>query len=544
MNDIKELFKPTAKNVKQIFGDADSYYQIPDYQRPYSWKTEQIEQLWDDIYAAMEIKQETYFLGAIILTNPGDGYFEVVDGQQRLTTLTILLCVLRDFYLKKDNALINSIKSLVDSKYRLRLITQSHYQNRFEKEILDAIKLPQERLAKEEREEDPFINAVLIFKDKLKSIHNTDTVKKFFEYLMNRVILITITCSNQAYAIKLFQVLNARGLDLTNTDLIKSYLFGNCQKEKLAQLKASWIQIETIAEDADDDTDRMITYYGLSVLERNPRSTLSAELIDHKYFKTNDSNSIIFDMLKFSKAYKDLLGTESKLMYSFWYLPNDIYWKSILTTALYRGYKDFSALTKALRKLYWSYWIAGYTIAKIKQTSFNIIAWVKANKPISFIEREIDKKMKEDNVVAFMKDNLDGNVYSARWLKPLLVLIEYERTDDSKLIWINWDKDLQIEHILPIQWSTTHSWRVNWQEGLAEHWLQKFGNLTLLSGKKNVVASNASFKQKKVAYKKSHGGMTAFEITKEIAELDDWTETEIKKRHNQLKRDALRILGV
>lgn len=544
MDDIKELFKPQAKSIRQIFGDADSYYQIPDYQRPYSWKTEQIEQLWDDVYTAMEINQETYFLGALILTNSGGGYFEVVDGQQRLTTLTILLCVIRDLYFKKENALIDSIKSLVRGEYRLRLITQSNYQNRFEKEILDSVKLPPNRLTKEERDADPFINAVQIFKDKLKGVRGgNQAVKKFLEYLMDRVVLITITCSNQAFAIKLFQVLNTRGLDLNNTDLIKSYLFGNCEKDKLAQLKSSWNQIENIAEDVNDDTDRIITYYGLSVLERNPRSTLATDLLDHKNFKTKDPNSIVFEMLKFSKAYRNLDNTHTKLMYSFWYLPNDIYWKSILTTALCYDYKEFNQLAEQLRKFYWSYWIARYTISKIKQTSFNLIAWIKTNKPISFIDKEIEKKMREDNVRSIMKENLDGNVYGERWLKPLLLLVEYNRTDDSKLTWIDWDKNLQVEHILPEKWSTNPDWKKVWGEEQAELWQQRFGNLTLLSGKKNRVASNDSFKKKKVAYKKT-GGMTAFEITKELLELDEWVETEVKKRQANLKQEILKILDV
>jgi uncharacterized protein with ParB-like and HNH nuclease domain len=98
MEILKEIFKPQAKTIKQIFGDADSYYQIPDYQRPYSWKTEQIEELWEDVFLAMESKQESYFLGAIILASK-DGYFEVIDGQQRITTITVLLCVIRDLYL-------------------------------------------------------------------------------------------------------------------------------------------------------------------------------------------------------------------------------------------------------------------------------------------------------------------------------------------------------------------------------------------------------------------------------------------------------------
>lgn len=546
MDNIKELFKPQAKTVKQIFGDADSYYQIPDYQRPYSWGTEQIEQLWEDIYEAMELNQETYFLGAIILTSPGSSYLEVIDGQQRLTTLTILLCVIRDRYLGKDKALINSIKSLVDGAYRLRLITQSHIQNKFEKEILEGVEFPKHKLTEKEREADSFLNAALIFRDKLHSVKNVDKIKKFLDYIMNRVILITITCSNQASAIKLFQVLNTRGLDLTNTDVIKSHLFSNCDKEKVQQLKDSWIRIENIASDVGRDTDRLITYYGLSILGRNPSSALYAELIEHRDFKTKDSNSIVYDMLKFSEAYKQLYNTESKLMYSFWYLPND-YCRSILPTAFYKEYKEFSELAFQLRKLYWTYWIAGYTITKIKQTSFNVMAWIRTNKPLSFIKEELDKKMKEDNVIGYMKESLDREVYGKRWLTPLLLLVEYNRTDDAKLNWIKLDKDVQVEHILPGKWSSNTAWKKQWTNEQADRWLGKIGNLTLLSGKKNETASNRSFKDKKIAYKKTHDGkrkITAFEITKQVAEYSQWTEAEVKKRHQYLKQEIFEVLGV
>ncbi len=196
--DLSGIFKPEAKTIMKIFGDADSYYQIPDYQRPYSWNDEQIEQLWDDVYSAMESNDESYFLGPMILIRTKDGYFEVVDGQQRLTTLTILFCVLRDLYFKNDNKILNAIKSLVDQKYRLRLITQLHYQNQFEQEILDCVKFPQNKLTKKQRDENKFINAALIFREKLQSIENEDErITKLVTYLLNKVIMITITCSNQ-----------------------------------------------------------------------------------------------------------------------------------------------------------------------------------------------------------------------------------------------------------------------------------------------------------------------------------------------------------
>lgn len=548
---INEMFKTQAKSVRQIFGDADSYYQIPDYQRPYSWETKQIEELWDDVFSAMENKDSTYFLGATILTHTGDNYFEVVDGQQRLTTLTILLCVIRDIFLPKDKEITNSIQSLIDGKYRLRLITQSHNQTQFEKEVLAGLKFPGKHLSEEERERDPFLNAAIIFRDKLKSLKSAERVKEFVSYLMNKVVMITIISAKQSFAIRLFQVLNARGLPLSNADLIKSHLYAMCEsdKSKMPQVKQDWIKVEAIGKDVKDDVKKddaedLLTYYGYYVLERNPRTNLYSELVGSKHFKgISDPTRITYELVKFATCYKEIYNSHTKLLYSFWYLPNAVYWRSILVTARFCAYKDFEQLAILLRKLYYGYWISGYTITKIKQTSFNIIGWVKGNKPISYIQKQVDGKFKEDEVHKWVKESLDADAYVERWLKPLLLLIEYNRTDDSKISFIElWDRNLQVEHILPEKWSTNPTWKKLWDEESATHWLNKLGNLTLLSGKKNVVASNDSFSKKKLVYKKAHGGLTAFEITKEIAEKDGWTDKDAKARHNELKQEILKIL--
>lgn len=450
---------------------------------------------------------------------------------------------MRDLFLPQENILINSIKSLVDNQYRLHLITQSQYQDKFETEILEKVEFPIEKLTEKEREKDPFINAILIFQEKLQSLKTTKKVKEFLDYLMQRVILITIVASNQAFAVKLFQVLNTRGLDLTNTDIIKSYLYGSCEKSKRDQLKSTWSKIENIAGDVEEDLERLMRYYGLCILEKNPRTTLSAELLNHRSFKLKKSNKIAYEMCKFFEAYKEIFYTDSKLIFSFWNLPNEVYWKTIITTASYNRYNDFNGLAKLLRKFYYSYWIAGYTIAKVKQLSFNIIKWVKQNKPLSFVKKQVQQKMVKDKVVGDMKDALDREAYWERWHKPLLLLIEYNRTDDSKVTYIPWDRKLQTEHVLPEKWFKRKEWKRDWNKEAADYWLHRLGNLTLLSGSKNVVATNDPFKIKKIAYKKLHGGMTAFEISKEVAEETQWTEREVKKRHFKLKRELFDILG-
>jgi len=558
--DTTGIFIPEAKIIAKIFGDADSYYQIPDYQRPYSWEDEQIEQLWDDLYSAMESGDERYFLGPMILIRRKDGYFEyfeVVDGQQRLTTLTILFCVLRDLYgsdLEKfDKELVNSIqdavKSLVKGKLRLKLITQSNYQLKFEDDILNNVNFPTTELTKKQREEEKFINAALIFKEKLENLKKDggiETVKKFVEYILKNVEMITITCTQQAYAIKLFQVLNTRGLDLTPADLIKSYLYSNLSEDKdKSAFKSTWDQIEVLSKQMGESITDLLTYYEYYLLAQNPKRSLYEELIDK--FKGQDPKSVIYEFKKFVDSFNEVYQMDSKLVFSLWYLPNQIFWKAILTTAKFVKFDDFDELCNELRKVYYSYWIAGYTTSKVKQLSFNLISWVKDKKRLNDIKEEIDKKMALDNVYKRMSENLQNDVYGEPWLRSLLGVIEYQQTDDSKFSFIELNNKLHVDHILPVKWNEREEWKKLWTEQQATKWLHKIGNLTLLSGKKNIAQQNDPPKEKAEMYKKRHGGTTAFEISKMIIdklEKGIWTEKDVEERQRWIIEQIEKILGV
>ncbi len=554
--EISGIFKPDAKNIVKIFSDADSYYQIPDYQRPYSWGDEQVEQLWDDLCSAMESDDESYFLGPVILIKTKD-WFEVVDGQQRLTTLTILFCVIRDSYKeeleKLDKSIINkvqnAIKSMVDEQPRLKLITQLHHQNEFEQEILDNVKFPVKELTKKEKEEKKFINTALIFKKKLEELKEhggISEIKKFTDYLLNKVEMITIICTKQSYAIKLFQVLNTRGLDLSPADLIKSHLYGKLDDEtKRDQFISTWREIETLSRETDETITDLFTYYEYYLLAQNPKRSLYEELTDK--FKSKDSNEVVYKFKKFIDSFIDIYRSESKLIFSFWYLPNQVFWKAVLTTAKYESIDYFEDLCKELRRLYCSYWIAGYTTSKVKQLSFNLIGWLKEKKPLDDIKKELEKKMTEDNVIKRMTENLQNDVYGESWLRPLLVLVEYEQTDVSKILYIELDNKLHVDHILPTGWKSVSEWSKTWNEEQAKKWLNKIGNLTLLSGKKNIAQHNDPPSKKKQMYEKGHGGKTAFEISKKVIDILDksgWTEKDVAERQKWMIGQIEKILGL
>jgi uncharacterized protein with ParB-like and HNH nuclease domain len=538
-NDFSGIFKPEAKNVLKIFSDSDSYFQVPDYQRPYSWDDEQIEQLWDDIITAKADGEKTYFLGPVILINRiQDGYYEVVDGQQRLTTLTILFCVLRDLYFPKDNKILNTIKSLVDNKFRLRLVTQNHYQNQFEQEILEPGRILKVDPSSIGSKSSKFINAALIFRNRFQSLAaRPGYIAELIEYILHNVVMISIVCTDQSFAIKLFQILNTRGLDLNPADLIKSHLYGRCDQNKHGQFIATWRQIETLAAQSSETLDNLLTLYEYYLLAQNPKKSLYEELIAQ--FKDRNPNEIVYEIKEFILAYNDLIQSESKIIYSLCYLPNKVFWQSILTVARFMKVHDFDDLCKVVRKLYYSYWIAGYTTSKVKQISFTIIALLKQGGGLDMIRKEVDKKLipgaliamlnPGDNVRKRMYENLNDEVYNKAWLKPILILIEYNQTDDSKISFIELGRELHVDHILPEMWHKTKDWNT-WDKQAAIKWLNRIGNLTLLSGRKNIAASNNSFQAKKDIYRKGYGTVTAFEISKRVAENDNWLPKQVADR--------------
>lgn len=92
-----QAFEPKTLTIAKLFGNQDSLYRIPRYQRPYKWENDQVKQLWDDIYSAYEDNVNNYFLGSVI-TAKNDSSIDVIDEQQRMTTLMIFFCVLRDLF--------------------------------------------------------------------------------------------------------------------------------------------------------------------------------------------------------------------------------------------------------------------------------------------------------------------------------------------------------------------------------------------------------------------------------------------------------------
>lgn len=522
-----DIFKPDNKTIEEIFGDTEAFYNMPIYQRPYAWDKERVEQLWYDMLEAYknnlqdESIDKNYFLGSVVVVDK-DGHQDVVDGQQRLTTLTILFCTLRDLNIFNDddeqiNILKDSIQDFRKKKQRLKLTTHSNNQALFEETIINGIDFNK---SKKDIKDNRFLqtsyyfkNLILKLQDK-KSEDYTSSIGEFINYIFNKTTMIKVVCYDENFAIKLFSVLNDRGLDLTPADIIKAYLMESMVDDeiKLNSFIEVWKQIESIIGFTDEKMEGILNLYLYFLITQNPKKSLQDEL--KQQFKNKDSQKIILDIKKFAENYSEIVNsTQDNYISMLKYLSHNVYWKSILTTAKHTDYKEYDSLKTIITRYFYQSWIAGGTSNRIKQTAFNILKSVKTGISIDdYILIENDEEIIKDGIKTIIEKNLNkydnykqslsGNyLYWERWLKPLLLSVEYFENEKKDFVPIT--RDLQIEHILPQTWDAEKSWDgvlLNWKDSFSEDEAEKLinslGNLTLLTGKKNIEASNCNYDKK------------------------------------------------
>lgn len=333
-------------------------------------------------------------------------------------------------------------------------------------------------------------------------------------------------------------------MELSNSDLIKSHLYG-LLADNLARSKfeATWTQVDTLANQASESLEDLFTYYEFYLLARIPKRSLYEEL--EVQFRGKNPNEAIYEFKSFVDHFVEIANLQSKAVYALWYLPNQLFWKAILTTARKIESPNFDELVKLLRRLYYAYWIAGYTTAKVRQFSFDIIAMLKQGKSIEDVKSEADQRFSEDHIIERARQTLEDDVYGQPWLKPLLMLLEYEQTDISKNPFVELDRSVHIDHVLPQEWVNVKEWKQSWTSTDAEKWLNRMGNMTLLSGRKNISASNESFQKKKNIYLgKGQDGITGFLTTQRIIDNEKWTREETEKRHKWIIDEIVRILDL
>ncbi len=554
------------KKLHQILVDSEYFYQVPDYQRPYVWDKDHLGALIDDLVGSYtNNREDEYFCGSIVIAeNQKDNRWDVVDGQQRLTSFIILACTIlrlyKDSLEQKSKAFIEeSIYDRYDKeKERLKFLTAQNYNSIFENTVLNHLEF--EDIKKSELnkkfEENTYLRNAYYFKELLnESVENgsisdmDDFVKWFYEH----IVLTRIICFEQDSAMQIFQVLNDRGQPLSPIDILKSSLMQEIKQdsEKRKDFITTWDKlveacksVEGVDIDLEDFFNMYLEYADPSTSKKRADKGLKKVFKDSK----KDACGFIYEISEFMKAYTALLKKQDRYVYLLRYLPSR-YWASILTTALYVKYPDFDALKKLLVSYYYQTWIAGGTITRIKQTSINIIKNVKSNKSVETIKELILNNINSYNTFDQYLYNLwnSSSVYPSKWVRPVLALANYFMADEEKPHFIVMDAETQVEHILPQKPKRGSQWNADFDKEKREEWVNNIANLTLLKRKKNAQALNGDFDEKRKIYggKDTSKVISCYDITKELySNYRKWNEKSLQERYKFLYNTITPILHI
>ncbi len=399
-------------------------------------------------------------------------------------------------------------------------------------------------------------NAVCL-KDYLrkKEIKN---INDFIEWLYSNVKFITIICPSIDKALRIFNVLNARGLPLNATDIFKGELLKELAKEgDQKKLVSRWNALSQKCSDNDLTMETLFSWHLTYLDPVTSKEKMEKRLVT--WFK--NLNKTPLEYLKgvedFYNAYCKVLEMQDWHAHLLSYLASD-FWCVILCTSILHHYspQDIEALKELLVKFYYQNWVAEQTEPK-KQTNCNIIKALKEKKSVEDIASIVKEYLDDDNnkITQNFREKLkDDHLYEKHkrasknsWLKPILILVEYFMSDDPRPKRIE-KNDFHVEHILPQKPDPSSQWVKDFSEEERELYTHSLANLTLLGGTKNAQASNLDFKEKKEIYmghavklgkdkrgrEKPFKVMTCYKMTIDIVQYTEWTPKSLEKRKEEL----------
>ena len=305
--------------IKKIFSD-DFDFIIPSYQRPYAWTTEEAGELFDDLYSFMNQdgsgeQDDPYFLGSIVLIKQeGESLSEVIDGQQRLTTLTILLAAIankvsgeeRKALLKYINEAGNLAEEL-DPKPRLAL--RDRDRDFFKKyiqtegKLIDLTNLDTATLTDPQQN---IRNNTELFINKLSEVdeHKAFELGKF---VVNRCYLVAVSTPTMQSAYRIFSVLNDRGLELMPSDILKAEIIGKIPNSMRDEFTEKWEnEEENLGRDAFSD---LFSHIRMIYRKAKLQKTILEEFRDYVLSQEKDPRHFIDDILcPYGDAFQTILN--------------------------------------------------------------------------------------------------------------------------------------------------------------------------------------------------------------------------------------------
>ena len=562
---MPETIEASELQIVKIFDD-DYRFEIPDYQRPYAWTIDQVGELLDDLLHATRgidsVRKVSdappYFMGSIVVIKDGNiARAEVVDGQQRITTLTIMLCILREltcddkFRNGLHNRVIKEDDPVADIEGHYRLTVRQRDRDFFQDNIqaMGALSkfVEREHTDLPDSRQRMFENAKHLW-DALSNLSETqrDIIARF---IVQRCFLVVVSTSDQDSAYRIFAVMNDRGLDLSPTDILKARIIGPMKEHDQEKYTDRWEDIEE--EVGRDEFREIFSHIRMIHTKAKLRRTLQEEFQENVLAQPNgeplDGERFMTDILApYADAYEaitakptesyettsqigkmnELLRHLNRLDNFDWIPPAMAYFKKHSHNA-----DVLLPFIRDLERLAYGLFLTRADINGRINRYAEVLRAIEADADLFGAESPLQLRQAEKGWVV---DALNGQVYDQprvkRVGKPLLLRLDNALADAGAAYS---HPIITIEHVLPRNPAQNSEWTANFTEDERDEWTGKLANLVLLSRRKNSGASNYDFERKKSEYFQK-GGVATFALTSQVLNADEWTPSALQSRQEEL----------
>ncbi|GAB6122461.1 DUF262 domain-containing protein [Dysgonomonas termitidis] len=519
--------------IKDVF---EQWYRIPEYQRPYVWSKDEVIELLDDIsYASVNTPSNDYFLGSFVYQHRkagGEQEFienDLLDGQQRITTIFLLFAVVRDIEtnkIRKENCqkyIFQEEDKDTNTPERIRLL----YKIRSEVEkFIDEYVKPEnsiidkwediKRIAIEDKDVSikNMANAIVSIRTYFEDNKNIDT---FFPYLLQYVLMIYVYSEQLEDAFRLFTILNDRGVKLRNSDILKAQ---NLQYVPDSERTKYGLQWEELESELGEEFDRFLSFIRTIVVKEKARLNLLQEFEDKIYNpkeKDKTTGKLKPALLKRGKETFDLLNKyydhydqlfendnynftngfefnnmvvvmKTTLPSTDWIPPLLSYYNKFNSNRIY----DFLLL---LDKKFTGDWIGQLTPTERIENMNAILKGIESHKSPDDLFKT---NLFDFDKVSLLK-NISQKAYGRQFVKNILLKLDFLYNDNKVNKW-SWFGQITIEHILPQNPKDGSQWKKDFTDTDRADLTNKIGNLILLGRGKNASQGRFDYSLKHQKY--------------------------------------------
>jgi hypothetical protein len=551
--------------LKAIFGDAFAFH-IPPYQRPYAWTSEHAGELLDDLLEFLgeggEPVEELspYFLGSIVLVKGEAPEAAVVDGHQRLLTLTILLAALRatvparytddltPFLYARSNAITGAPEHYrVRPRERDAAYFQEHIQR--DANIRHLNELAPDALSDSQRN---MRDNALLYLRRLEQLPELQRLR-LARFVVNRCLLVVVSTPDLDSAYRIFSVLNDRGLDLSHTDILKAEIIGAIPAAEQAAYTSKWEDIEESLGRADFES--LFGHIRMIRRRARQRETILKEFREYVLRRARDAQQVIDEALVpygtaqhtiRGIAYTSTHGAEAVNTPLYWLNQiSDTDWLPPAIMVMAERRREPERLARFMSDL--ERLAAGMMIMRASAAAritryarlLTLLESAQADfSPVFAIDSPLQLTTEErSEIVRILGGNLDAhNTHVRRF-----VLLRLD-ADLAGSIPMTHRAAVTVEHVLPQSPPAGSEW-LRWFPSQRDRnrYVHCLGNMVLLSRTKNTAAANLDFAQKKRSYFNPSGAEGPFALTAQVLREDVWTPEVVERRQSELLGRLWRI---